>query len=45
MPDELRFLAQIFADSIPGVVIAIASREDNDTKSHKLACGEGEIQF
>ena len=46
MPDELRLLAQVLADRIPGIVIAIASGEDYDTEFHSRdVWGEMKLNF
>ena len=40
MPDKFGRLPEILRDCVPRVVIAIASRKDNDTKVHRVFCGE-----
>ena len=34
MPDEFGLLMEVFADCVPGVVVAIASGENNNTDLH-----------
>jgi hypothetical protein len=40
MPDEFRFLAQVVADGVERVVVAIASGKNNDAKFHELVVGD-----
>jgi len=40
MPDKFCSLAEILLNCVPRVVIAIASRKDNDTEVHRFGFGE-----